>query len=121
MTAKRSSARSGGSATRSEDRVRFSSSATMPRTGRFVTKESNTGRLTSREIGHAKRSRARPAATTNLPKHIEQAVYSYIQAKRALGETTINTADIARALDIPLQLADLAIIHLQPKGVRRIT
>ena len=96
-------------ASRSEDTVRLHSDVNISRTGRFIARESS----------YSTRGPGSPPAMARLPKHIERAVYSYIQAKRALGETTVNTADIARALDIPLHIVELAIIHLQPKGIRR--
>ena len=47
----------------------------------------------------------------------EKAVYAYIRALRALGHTTANTADIARALSLPLSDVDRAVQALKTKGV----
>lgn len=50
---------------------------------------------------------------------IEAAVYSYIQALRALGKTQINTAEIARALGIPISIVASVLPKLSEKGIRR--
>jgi hypothetical protein len=49
-----------------------------------------------------------PSASTSRDlarqrKKIEQAVYSYIRARRALGHNEVNTLEISRALDVPLR------------------
>lgn len=51
---------------------------------------------------------------------VEMAVYNYIQAIRALGRTTINTAEISRALSIPASDVEGVISKLTHKGVRRV-
>jgi hypothetical protein len=49
---------------------------------------------------------------------IESAVYSHIQAVRALGKTTVETADIASALSLPVAAVNRAIQRLRSRGVR---
>ena len=49
---------------------------------------------------------------------IESAVYSYIQAMRALGKTRITTAEIAEALGLPEAVVRNASESLTDKGVR---
>ena len=52
-------------------------------------------------------------------KAIEAAVYRYIQALRALGKTQVNTAEIARALGLPVSNVDQVIPKLNEKGIKR--
>jgi hypothetical protein len=52
-------------------------------------------------------------------KAIEAAVYSYIQALRALGKTQVNTAEIARALGLPVSNVDQVVPKLNEKGIKR--
>jgi hypothetical protein len=52
-------------------------------------------------------------------KNVEAAVYSYIQALRALGKTQVNTAEIARALGLPVSIVDSVLPKLNEKGIRR--
>lgn len=49
---------------------------------------------------------------------IEDAVYTYIQAVRALGRTTINTSEIASALGIDRRKVEAAAAALKDKGVK---
>jgi transcription initiation factor IIE alpha subunit len=51
-------------------------------------------------------------------KDIQGAVYSHIQAIRALGRTDINTEEIAKALSIPVVSVNSVIAKLKEKGVR---
>lgn len=51
---------------------------------------------------------------------VENAVYAYIRAIRALGRTTVNTTDIAKALHLNVSAVDQAISSLRQKGVKRI-
>jgi hypothetical protein len=53
-------------------------------------------------------------------KTLENAVYAYIQAIRALGHTRINTRDIADALSLPIEDVDRAINSLKQKGVKAV-
>jgi len=60
--------------------------------------------------------------TPRLPRNseaIEAAVYSYIQALRALGKTQVNTAEIARALGLPMSNVEKALPKLTERGIRR--
>lgn len=58
------------------------------------------------------RSRRKPSSD------VAAAVFSYIRARRALGHTRINSADIASALDLDVRDVENAIAHLSDKGVR---
>jgi hypothetical protein len=51
-------------------------------------------------------------------KDVESAVFSYIQARRALGATTINTGDIATALRLPRREVEEAVKRLANRGVK---
>ncbi len=58
---------------------------------------------------------------SNRPsKDIEGAVYAYIRAVRALGQTSVNSIDISRALSLSLGEVEQAIRGLRGKGVRII-
>lgn len=59
--------------------------------------------------------------TTKYPaKNIENAVYSHIQAIRALGRTRTDTSEIARALGLTQSVVEKTISSLTKKGVRVI-
>jgi hypothetical protein len=49
---------------------------------------------------------------------VESAVYAHLQALRALGQTRVNTADVAKALGIPQSLVDRTLESLLKKGVK---
>jgi hypothetical protein len=49
---------------------------------------------------------------------IKSAVFSYIQARRAMGDTKINTSQIAKALCISVSAVDQTIASLKTKGVK---
>ena len=49
---------------------------------------------------------------------VVSAVYSHIRAIRSLGHTTVNTADIARALSISTQQVETSLSALKNKGVK---
>jgi len=51
-------------------------------------------------------------------KAIQNAVYAYIQAVRALGRNQLNTTEIAEALSIPVTEVNYAISSLKKKGVK---
>ena len=51
-------------------------------------------------------------------KHVDSAVYAYIQARRALGETNLNTSEVARALRLPQRLVDASVKRLTGRGVK---
>lgn len=52
-------------------------------------------------------------------KKIETAVYTYIRALRSLGKTQVNSAEIARALGVPVSNVDRVLPKLTEKGIRR--
>ena len=59
-------------------------------------------------------------ASEQLAQAIQNAVYLHIQAVRAMGRTTIHTAEIAESLGLPRGYVDEAIESLQSRGVRAI-
>ena len=69
--------------------------------------------------GPVQRTRVR-GQRTSIADNVESAVFTYIQAVRALGRTRINTADIAMALDLPTKTVERAVANLKDKGVKVI-
>ena len=59
-----------------------------------------------------------PRSRRSVPKEVENAVYGFIKAVRALGRTNITTGEISRALEIPLKQVDAAALNLKNKGVK---
>lgn len=57
---------------------------------------------------------------TRASKNIQNAVYAYIRAIRALGRTEINTSEVADALSLPVAEVNRAISSLKKKGVRAL-
>ena len=56
---------------------------------------------------------------TNQPANkVQSAVYSHIRALRALGKTSVNTAEIAEALNISQKAVIRAVRELSDKGVK---
>lgn len=53
--------------------------------------------------------------------NIENAVYSYIQAVRALGKTQLTSSEIAKNLSLSLVDVNNAIVQLRTKGVKTIS
>jgi hypothetical protein len=51
-------------------------------------------------------------------KKIVDAVFGYIQAVRALGRTTINTIEVARALNLSPSDVERTLSSLSKKGVK---
>jgi hypothetical protein len=51
-------------------------------------------------------------------KTIETAVYNFIQAKRSLGETKVNSVEIANALSLTDSAVQNALHALGDKGVK---
>lgn len=49
---------------------------------------------------------------------VEEAVYAHIQSARAHGMTSINTLDIADALNLPSKRVESAIRALRNRGVK---
>ena len=60
------------------------------------------------------------SAKLHSPKNVEAAVYGYIQSVRNLGQTRVNSLDIARALSLPIGDVEVAIQRLSDRGVRII-
>jgi hypothetical protein len=58
--------------------------------------------------------------STKTMKNIESAVYSHIQAVRALGRTRTDTSEIARALGLTQSTVEKTISSLTQRGVRVI-
>lgn len=63
-------------------------------------------------------SMGRRRSSAPVSESIESAVFAYIQARRHLGQTVINTADIAEALDVPRREVERAAANLKSKGVK---
>lgn len=55
-----------------------------------------------------------------ISRNIENAIYAYIQAVRALGHTTLNTIQIAEALSLPAATVEQALESLKKKGVKKL-
>lgn len=49
---------------------------------------------------------------------IERAVYAHIRAIRTLGRTSVNTAEIAKALSLSISQVERAVAGLKDKGVK---
>lgn len=60
---------------------------------------------------------AAPRSHSNR-KPLEDAVYGYIRAVRALGRTSVNTTEIASALGLPLGAVESALSALRDRGVK---
>jgi hypothetical protein len=67
-------------------------------------------------MSSASRSFARPKGS----KAIQNAVYGYIRAVRALGRKQLNTTEIADALSIPVNDVNHAVSALKKKGVKAL-
>ena len=52
--------------------------------------------------------------------NVENAVYGHIRAKRSLGHTTANSAEIASALSLTVADVNRAFASLKSKGVKVI-
>jgi DNA-binding MarR family transcriptional regulator len=55
-----------------------------------------------------------------IGKSVENAVYAYIRAVRALGRTTIVTSEVAGALSLSVADVNRAISSLKKMGVRAL-
>jgi hypothetical protein len=64
-------------------------------------------------------SRTKPVQQRS-EKDIEAAVYSYIQAMRRLGNTRVNSGDIARALSLTVGNVNAVLPKLNEKGVKQV-
>jgi hypothetical protein len=51
-------------------------------------------------------------------KSVQNAVYAYIRAVRALGRTEINTREVAAALSLPVVEVNGALSSLKKRGIR---
>lgn len=60
------------------------------------------------------------AASRSANKKIENAVYAYIRAVRALGRTSIGASEIADALSLSVNEVKAALDALTDKGVKVI-
>ena len=49
---------------------------------------------------------------------VDDIVLSYIKGLRAIERTTVNSTEIARALNLPLGQVDAIVIRMQAAGVR---
>ncbi|MGH9715283.1 MAG: hypothetical protein ACRD4R_00915 [Candidatus Acidiferrales bacterium] len=54
-------------------------------------------------------------------KNLENAIYAYIQAIRALGRVTVNTTQIADGLSLSVYDVNRAVSSLRKKGVRTLS
>jgi DNA-binding GntR family transcriptional regulator len=63
------------------------------------------------DVPHTRRS-------ARTSKSVENAIYAYIRAIRALGRNKINTSDIAEALSLSVSEVNHAISALEKKGVK---
>jgi predicted Rossmann fold nucleotide-binding protein DprA/Smf involved in DNA uptake len=80
-----------------------------------------TGTSTSTEytLKLTSRSAKSQSAEMNL-KQLESAVYSYIRALRALGNTTIGVDQIAKALNLSIPQVNSTLAALKSKGVKGV-
>jgi biotin operon repressor len=62
-------------------------------------------------------STGRGQGTARL-KAVDTAVYSHIQAMRALGVTTISSDQLARSLALPRSVVDSAVSRMRDRGVK---
>lgn len=63
---------------------------------------------------------ARVRRPVRANKNVQNAVYAYIRAVRALGRTKITTAEVADALSIPVVEVNGALSSLKKRGVRAL-
>jgi hypothetical protein len=80
-----------------------------------------TGSMATSASGSFQVVSGRRATTVRSPaskKRIEDAVYGYLQAVRALGKTQVNSSEIARALGLSVSQVDEILPKLSAKGVR---
>lgn len=76
--------------------------------------------ITDPSVGRITVEQLKRSAAEIDGKAIESAVYAHIRAVRALGRATINSAEIAEALSIPLEKVHNALVALKAKGVRAL-
>lgn len=58
-------------------------------------------------------------AKSDTIKNVEDAVLLYIKARRRLGHTTVNTAEIARVLKLSRKTVEMAAANLRSVGVKK--
>lgn len=87
--------------------------------GSFVISATSTPSSRSPTI-HVGSYRTRRRGHPTSGADIEAAVYAYMRAMRALGRTTLNTLEIADALEIPLHEVETAISKLSDKGIKAV-
>ena len=51
---------------------------------------------------------------------LEDAIFTYVQAIRALGRTQLNTVEIAEALSLRVAEVDAAVVRLRERGIRTV-
>ncbi len=100
------------------DRVHFSGTTTASGQSTFVS--APTPSLFSTDIQVPV---GNPKVTTSTPRadekaKVEAAVYSYMQAVRALGRNRVNTREIAEALGLTVAEVDAVLPALQGRGVK---
>ncbi len=81
----------------------------------FFISESSTEDRVSVKVGTQRKSAGRKNSVA-----LENAVYTYIQAVRALGRKQVNTLDIAEALSIPVSQVTSTLHSLKKKGVKEL-
>lgn len=87
-------------------------------TGVFILTPSNSNTTTTSSTITTTLSPVSEVSSLSTDKSIENAVYSHIRALRSLGETQVNTLEIAQALKInPARVAEV-IRNLESKGVK---
>jgi hypothetical protein len=80
--------------------------------------EPATSTAASRAIEVEAPTRIRTPGRRSGAKRVDNAVYAHIRAVRALGKTEVNTAEISKALGIPLREVEEAASRLTAKGVK---
>jgi hypothetical protein len=60
----------------------------------------------------------RNAHVARQGKNVQNAIYAYIRAIRALGRDTVNTIEIAEALSLTVPEVNRAIAALEKRGVK---
>jgi hypothetical protein len=61
---------------------------------------------------------SKSARRESQERRIDSAVYAHIRAVRTLGRTQVNTAEISKALGLPLREVEKAAARLMTKGVK---
>jgi hypothetical protein len=63
-------------------------------------------------------SPSRPVTTSDIDPKVENAVFAYIQARRALGSNQINSTDIAAALRLSRPVVEKALKRMTGRGIK---